>query len=132
MKTTTMTASRNRATRVLGAALLAALAGAGQAQDSVRLTPQQDRISDEAIDADLQRYEATQDRIRALNDAGRPVRDYFVEGGLNYIVMDLVEGSNLLDALHERGQPGNLGVRQWHGRPAQHTVGVGGVVGQGA
>ena len=76
MKTTTMTASRNRATRVLGAALLAALAGAGQAQDSVRLTPQQDRISDEAIDADLQRYEATQDRIRALNDAGRPVRDY--------------------------------------------------------
>ena len=44
--------------------------------------------------------------LARLNHPDIPrVRDYFVEGGLNYIVMDLVEGSNLLDALHERGQP---------------------------
>lgn len=76
MKAKTMTASRHHGTRVLCAALLVALAGAGHAQDTVRLSPQQDRISDEAIHADLLGYEATQGRIQALNDAGRPVRDY--------------------------------------------------------
>ncbi len=49
-----------------------ALASAQQAQ----LQPPAKRISDEAIHADLQTYEATQGRIQALNDGGRPVRDY--------------------------------------------------------
>lgn len=44
--------------------------------------------------------------LARLNHPDIPrVRDYFVEGGLNYIVMDLVEGSNLLDALTDRGEP---------------------------
>lgn len=59
---------------LLLAALLAApaLASAQQA----KLQPPAKRISDEAIHADLQTYEATQGRIQALNDGGRPVRDY--------------------------------------------------------
>lgn len=58
----------------LSAALAAAPADAGQA----RLKPEAQRITDEAIDADLGTYEATQGRIKALNDAGRPVRDYYL------------------------------------------------------
>jgi len=34
------------------------------------------RITDGAIQADYQTYEALQSRIKALNDGGRPVRDY--------------------------------------------------------
>ena len=75
MKTTTMTSLRTRRA-ALAAALLAALAGSGQAKDQVRLHPQKERISDQAIDADLQGYQSVQDRIRVLNDGGRPVRDY--------------------------------------------------------
>lgn len=40
------------------------------------LTPPAERITDEAIYRDHVAYEGTQDRIRALNDAGRLVRDY--------------------------------------------------------
>ena len=40
------------------------------------LTPASERISDTAIHADYQAYEATQGRIKALNDGGRRVRDY--------------------------------------------------------
>lgn len=40
------------------------------------LTPPSLRISDEAILADHKTYEATQARIQAVNDAGRPLRDY--------------------------------------------------------
>ena len=40
------------------------------------LTPAPDQISDSAIHADYQTYEATQGRIKALNDGGRRVRDY--------------------------------------------------------
>ncbi|MEL1265736.1 OmpA family protein [Pseudoxanthomonas putridarboris] len=60
---------------LLGAAVLASLAFAAGAQQTT-LTPQRDRITDEAIHADLSGYEHTQGRIQALNDAGRPVRDY--------------------------------------------------------
>ena len=56
----------------LSAALAALPADAGEA----RLKPEAQRITDEAIDADLGTYEATQGRIKALNDAGRPIRDY--------------------------------------------------------
>jgi len=60
---------------LLSAALLSIVAGSAGAQQT-RLNPQEKRITDEAIHADLQGYEATQGRIQALNDAGRPVRDY--------------------------------------------------------
>ena len=70
MKTQTMTLSTSRR-RALGLSVLIALAGAAVAQDQVRLHPQQDRISDQAVHADLQHYDATQGRIQALNDAGR-------------------------------------------------------------
>ena len=53
---------------------LAGSASAGQAQ--TRLLPPAQRVSDEAIAADLQGYQAVQDRIRGLNDRGRPLRDY--------------------------------------------------------
>lgn len=77
MKTnTTMPICFPGARRALALALLASLPLAVQAQDAVRLAPQQARITDEAIHADLQSYEATQGRIKGLNDAGRPVRDY--------------------------------------------------------
>lgn len=55
--------------------LLTALLPAAQAQTPV-LAPPAERISDEAIYRDHSVYEGTQDRIRALNDTGRPVRDY--------------------------------------------------------
>jgi len=60
---------------LLGAAILAAVAGAAHAQ-TAQLLPQQQRITDEAIHADHATYEATQGRIQALNDGGRPIRDY--------------------------------------------------------
>lgn len=40
------------------------------------LTPAPQRISDRAINADHQTYEQAQARIQALNDQGRPLRDY--------------------------------------------------------
>ena len=60
---------------LLSAALLSIVAGSAGAQQT-RLNPQEKRITDEAIGADLRGYEATQGRIKALNDGGRPVRDY--------------------------------------------------------
>lgn len=57
------------------AASLLALAALG-AQAQTQLTPQAQRISDRAIQADHQAYEALQGRIKGLNDGGRPVRDY--------------------------------------------------------
>ena len=47
------------------------LTGAAQS-----LTPAPERISDRAIHADYQTYEQAQARIKALNDQGRPLRDY--------------------------------------------------------
>jgi OmpA-OmpF porin, OOP family len=40
------------------------------------LNPAGQRITDQAIHADYQTYEQTQLRIKAINDTGRPVRDY--------------------------------------------------------
>ncbi|ALJ29990.1 Outer membrane protein, OmpA/MotB family [Stenotrophomonas acidaminiphila] len=72
----TLPHTRSTLSRVLLAtALLSALAGPAAAQQT-RLNAQEKRITDEAIHADLQGYEATQGRIQALNDGGRPVRDY--------------------------------------------------------
>jgi outer membrane protein OmpA-like peptidoglycan-associated protein len=53
-------------------ALAAALGGPVMAQ----LSPPAQRITDEAIQADHQTYERLQARLKALNDGGRPVRDY--------------------------------------------------------
>jgi outer membrane protein OmpA-like peptidoglycan-associated protein len=46
-----------------------------QAQTTA-LTPPERRITDGAINTDLQTYESVQGRIKGLNDRGRPVRDY--------------------------------------------------------
>ena len=62
-------------TSFLCAAVLAGLAFTAGAQET-QLTPARDRITDEAIHVDLSGYESTQGRIQALNDGGRPVRDY--------------------------------------------------------
>jgi OmpA-OmpF porin, OOP family len=43
---------------------------------TAQLQPAAQRISDSAIQADMQTYEQMQQRIKALNDKGRPVRDY--------------------------------------------------------
>ena len=65
------------------AAAVAALAAAAfapaalaQPTDPVRLNAEDDRITDGAIHADHAAYAAVQKRIHALNEAGRPVRDY--------------------------------------------------------
>ncbi len=42
------------------------------------LTPPAERITDRAISADQQTYEAMQARLRLINAAGRPLRDYFL------------------------------------------------------
>ncbi len=55
---------------VLSAGSLAA------ANEAVRLTSEAGRISDERIHADHEAYASVQKRIHALNEAGRPVRDY--------------------------------------------------------
>ena len=62
-------------TSLLCAAVLAGLVSTAHAQQT-QLTPARDRITDEAIHADLTGYEHTQGRIQALNDGGRPIRDY--------------------------------------------------------
>lgn len=53
---------------------LSAVVAAG---DTSTLAPQENRISDEVIDADQQAYQQVQQRIHALNETGRrPVLDY--------------------------------------------------------
>jgi OmpA-OmpF porin, OOP family len=54
--------------------------GAAHAQTtpSLSLAPSPERISDPAIKLDQQAYLAMQARIKALNDRGLPVRDYFL------------------------------------------------------
>lgn len=71
----TLTHSTPRPLRAVLAVAVLAASGSIFAQQT-RLHPQAERISDEAIHADLQGYEATQGRIQALNDDGRPLRDY--------------------------------------------------------
>lgn len=71
----TVMQTKNRPLRCLLAVAVLAVAGTAGAQQT-QLNPQAKRISDEAIHADLESYEATQGRIQALNDGGRPIRDY--------------------------------------------------------
>jgi OmpA-OmpF porin, OOP family len=65
---------RNVAPAPLIAACLA-LASLGAAAQTV-LQPSAQRLSDAAISADQRGYEAMQARIKAVNDAGRALRDY--------------------------------------------------------
>ena len=60
---------------LLAGAILAIVAGAVSAEQA-QLSPQDKRITDKAIHADLQGYEAMQGRIQALNERGRPISDY--------------------------------------------------------
>ncbi len=71
----TLTHSKIRPLHAVLAVAVLAASGSAVAQQT-RLHPQAQRISDEAIHADLQGYEVTQGRIQALNDGGRPIRDY--------------------------------------------------------
>ena len=57
------------------AGLLALGGAAAAAAQGATLTPPAGRISDAAIQADHRTYEAVQERLRALNAAGRPLRD---------------------------------------------------------
>ena len=59
---------------VLALACLASLSAG--AQTAPTLAAPADRISDRAIAADQQTYEAMQARLKAIIDGGRPVRDY--------------------------------------------------------
>jgi OmpA-OmpF porin, OOP family len=45
-------------------------------QAAETLAPAADRLADPVIQADLKGYARMQDRIKALNDVGRPIRDY--------------------------------------------------------
>lgn len=65
--------------RFASSALAVALLAAGALADAcaqTQLAPPQARITDEVIAADLDAYQALQERLRALNAAGRPLRDY--------------------------------------------------------
>lgn len=65
--------------RLILSSAIAVLLSAGSlaaANEAVRLTPEAGRISDERIHADHEAYATVQKRIHALNEAGRPVRDY--------------------------------------------------------
>ena len=61
------------------------------AQQGTQLTPPKDRISDAAIQADHQSYEALQGRIKALNDRGRPLRDYHLSKAQCWLDVSLHE-----------------------------------------
>lgn len=64
--------------RSLVVSALLGLSLAGVAHAASELAPPPERISDPVIQADLKGYARMQDRIKALNDAGRPIRDYFL------------------------------------------------------
>ncbi|MEX8504149.1 OmpA family protein [Leptothrix ochracea] len=63
---------------VMSSVMSVLLLGAVQAQTpaATALTPPAQRLSDPVIQADQKGYDAVQQRIRALNDGGRRLRDY--------------------------------------------------------
>jgi len=54
----------------------AAFAGTAASAQTPQLNPPAQRLSDEAIYADHAQYQAQQDRLEAINAAGRPLADY--------------------------------------------------------
>lgn len=73
MSETPMTSQHRIRATLLAATLVA---GATVAWAQPTLTAPDQRITDRAIAADQQTYEALQARLRAVNAAGRPLRDY--------------------------------------------------------
>jgi len=75
-----ITRPSRRITAPVLAALVSSLAVAASAQEPSASSPElaspDRRITDEAIYGDHSTYQTTQDRIEALNSAGRPVRNY--------------------------------------------------------
>ncbi len=61
------------------------------AQATTTLTPPAARISDAAIQADHQSYEALQARIMGLSDRGRPIRDYHLSKAQCWLDVSLHE-----------------------------------------
>lgn len=61
------------------------------AQPATTLTSPKDRISDTAIQADHQSYEALQARIKGLNDRGRPLRNYHLSKAQCWLDVSLHE-----------------------------------------
>lgn len=70
-----MDMTRIRTSRI-PAALCVALAASSVCAQTAPLTAPNARISDEAIQTDHATYETLQARIQALNERGRPLRDY--------------------------------------------------------
>ena len=108
--------------RALGLVCAAAIgsAGAQAPLPSPTLTPPAQRITDRAINADQQTYEAMQARLKAINDSGRPVRDYHLSKAQCWLDVSFHEYTrndrgpfpqDALDQSHqlalgmERGQP---------------------------
>ena len=75
----------------LAVAPLQAQTAAPTAAPTAQLQPPADRISDAAINADLMTYEALQARLKALNDGGRPVRDYHLSKAQCWLDVSLHE-----------------------------------------
>ena len=75
----------------LAVAPLQAQTAAPTAAPTAQLKPPADRISDAAINADLMTYEALQARLKALNDGGRPVRDYHLSKAQCWLDVSLHE-----------------------------------------
>ena len=75
----------------LAVAPLQAQTAASTAAPTAQLKPPADRISDAAINADLMTYEALQARLKALNDGGRPVRDYHLSKAQCWLDVSLHE-----------------------------------------
>jgi OmpA-OmpF porin, OOP family len=76
---------------VVAAAMGLTFASGTACAQSTTLAPAKDRISDSAIQADHQAYEALQGRIKGLNDKGRPVRDYHLSKAQCWLDVSLHE-----------------------------------------
>ena len=66
----------NKSLITLAFILATACCSVASVQAQSTLTPVQQRITDEAIVADQKAYEQLEERLHALNEGGRPVRDY--------------------------------------------------------
>lgn len=118
---------RQTALLAAAAALLLPITGTAQTQASAppaaQLQPAAQRISDQAIQADHRTYEATQARIKGLNDRGRPVRDYHLAKAQCWLDVSfheytrndrsdfpqdaLGEADKLISAMEQGATPGN-------------------------
>jgi OmpA-OmpF porin, OOP family len=87
---------KGKTMKIKYASLLATLAMMSMVSVNVEaqsLTEVNKNISDESIAADYATYSATQGRIKALNDAGRPVADYHLSKSQCWLDVSLHEHS---------------------------------------